>query len=72
MKKFIKYAIISIIIIVIAAPLAYSYFGIFINNYFSDTNNKVANQKSSSSITSNQITTSLGANPTVEQSGQKR
>src|SRR6476469_323257 len=71
MKKFIKYAIISIIIIAIAAPLAYSYFGIFINNYFSDTNNKVANQKSSSSITPNQITTSLGANPTVEQTVQK-
>ena len=71
MKKFIKYAIISIIIIVIAAPLAYSYFGIFIYNYFSDTNNKVANQKSSSSITPNQITTSLGANPTVEQVVQK-
>ena len=71
MKKFIKYAIISIIIISIAAPLAYSYFGIFINNYFSDTNNKVANQKSSS-ITPNQITTSLGANPTVEQTVQKR
>ena len=71
MKKFIKYAIISIIIIAIAAPLAYSYFGIFINNYFSDTNNKVANQKSSSSITPNQITTSLGANPTVEQAVQK-
>ncbi|HVH96082.1 MAG TPA: hypothetical protein VM682_03980, partial [Bacillus sp. (in: firmicutes)] len=59
------------IIIAIAAPLAYSYFGIFINNYFSDTNNKVANQKSSSSITPNQITTSLGANPTVEQAVQK-
>ena len=57
MKNFIKYAIISIIIIAIAAPLAYSYFGIFINNYFSDTNNKVANQKSSSSVTPNQITT---------------
>jgi len=70
MKKFIKYAIISIIIIAIAAPLAYSYFGIFINNYFSDTNNKVANQKSSS-ITPNQITTPLGANPTVEQAVQK-
>jgi virginiamycin B lyase len=70
MKKFIKYAIISIIIIAIAAPLAYSYFGIFINNYFSDTNNKVANQKFSS-ITPNQITTPLGANPTVEQAVQK-
>ena len=70
MKKFIKYAIISIIIIAIAAPLAYSYFGIFINNYFSDTNNKVVNQKSSS-ITPNQITTPLGANPTVEQAVQK-
>jgi len=70
MKKFIKYAIISIIIIAIAAPLAYSYFGIFINNYFSDTNNKVVNQKSSS-IIPNQITTPLGANPTVEQAVQK-
>ena len=70
MKKFIKYAIISIIIIAIAAPLAYSYLGIFINNYFSDTNNKVVNQKSSS-IIPNQITTPLGANPTVEQAVQK-
>jgi virginiamycin B lyase len=70
MKKFIKYAIISIIIIAIAAPLAYSYFGIFINNYFSDTNNKVVNQKSSS-IIPNQITTPLDANPTVEQAVQK-
>jgi len=72
MKKFVKYAIIVIIIIAIAAPLAYSFSGNFINNYFFDTNNKVANQKSSSSFTTpKQTTTSLGTNSTVEQAIQK-
>jgi virginiamycin B lyase len=59
MKKSIKYALIAIIIIIIAVPLAYSYSGIFVNNYFS-------NQKPSFTTTK-QTPASLGANSTIEQ-----